>query len=82
MKTKFDIYKSAFDLFLNHSIPEKILNDYLTQDYFEAEDVFDIQDFISCNLKKEIIWSTAIGIMDAVEVMYEEAVANGNIKDE
>lgn len=74
---KFEIYKQTFRLFLNEDVPDKLIVSYLEHE----DNDYQLQDFIGLHMKKELLkWSTAIGIMDAVDIMYNEAISNGNIK--
>jgi hypothetical protein len=74
--TKFYYYQSVFSLFLNKKVPIKILAPYVNG----VEDSYvELADFVGNNLKKEIEWSTAIGIIEAVDNIYAEAIFNGNI---
>lgn len=80
MKTKFEIYKSAFGLFLNENVPDSMLHQYLDNIQYPDYHI-EIQNYIIDNMKKEILdWNTGIGIIDAVDSMYDEAVSNGNVK--
>ena len=66
-----DFHKSSFgQVFLDSRVEGFIL----------FEGFSKLQDFVSDNLKKEIKWSTAIGIIEAVDHIYNEAISNGNIK--
>lgn len=75
---KIDYYKAAFSVFLKKEVPIKILQNYL--DDTSSDSYLDLADFIGMNLKKEIEWSTSIAIVEAVDNMYDEAIANANIK--
>lgn len=82
-KDKIETYNSVFGLFLNKVPSEELLNRYFN--YF-SEDNYDdggstaLQDFVSSNLKKEFLWASAIGIMEAVDHIVNEAISNGNIE--
>ena len=77
---KINIYASAFKIFLNEDVPYEILLAYVNHPFDEQAAV--LQDFIGMHLKEELLgWSTAIGVMDAVDVLYKEAYNNGNLKD-
>ena len=77
MKSKLDYYKEVFALLLVREIPNKILNNYI---FDIGEDAYqDLADFVINNMKESISWSTAIGIIEAVDHIYNEAVSNGNI---
>lgn len=77
---KLIVYNSAFKLFLNKEVPYRMLVDYIEHPYDEQAN--RLQDFIGVNMKSELlVWSTAIGIMDAVDILYKEALNNGNLND-
>ena len=79
-KTKEQIYRDSFSLFVNGRIPNKILDDYLNDQ--DGEGSSNIQCWIVNNMRDEIMdWCTGIGIMDAVDILYNEAKANGNLKE-
>jgi len=79
-KSKEQIYKDSFSLFVNGTIPDKLLKDYLSDQ--DGESSTNMQQWVVDNMKSEIIdWSTGIGIMDAVDTLYNEAKANGNLKE-
>ena len=69
-----DKYKQVFGLFLTKTPSNQMISDWWLTDSCE------LQDFVGCNLKEEVSWSTAIGIIDAVEKVVQEAMYNGNIK--
>lgn len=69
-----DKYKQVFGLFLTKIPSDKMIFDWWLTDSCE------LQDFIGCNLKEEVSWSTAIGVINAVEKVVQEAIYNGNIK--
>ncbi len=77
-----ELIRDTFRLFLTKEIPQDIFNNYIDDSFYEqdGEGFSKLQDFVSSNLKKEIKWSTAIGIIEAVEHIYNEAISNGNIK--
>jgi len=76
--SKKDCYTSAFSLLVNGKIPDKILDDYIN----DVDDSHTaLADYVINNMKKEISkWSTAIGIIEAVDSIYNCAVENGNIQ--
>jgi len=80
MKNKKDYYLEIFSLFLTDSVPMTILDDFMKSDHDDGYTI--IADFIGMHMKPEISeWSTCLGIVEAVEIIYNEAVMNGNIKD-
>jgi hypothetical protein len=77
MKEK--IFKEAFALFVNGTIPEGIFQAYLND--IDGEGASRLQWWIVDNMKTEISdWCTGIGIIEAVEHLYNVAKENGNIK--
>jgi hypothetical protein len=78
-KKKINYYQDVFSLFLKKEVPERILKKYLNE---ETDDhVSELSDFIGMNMKNPISeWSTCIGVLDAVDTIYNEAIINGNIK--
>lgn len=78
MKNKFEYFQDVFRLLLKKEVPEDILKGYIDLD--NENDYLRLVDFIGMNMKDEIDWSTCVGLVEAVEHMYKEAVNNGNIK--
>ena len=78
--SKKECYTSAFSLLINGKIPDKVLDDYIN----DVDDSYTaLADHVLNNIKKEIAeWSTAIGIIEAVDSIYNCAVENGNIETE
>lgn len=77
--TKFDYYQQVFFLFLKKPVPTEILSAYINDE--DSDDSYtELADFVGMNLRKEINWSTAIAIIEAVDNIYNEAVGNANIK--
>jgi hypothetical protein len=74
--------KETFRLFLTKEIPQDLFNSYINDSFGEhdGEGFSKLQDFVVDNLKKEISWSTAIGVIEAVEHIYNEAISNGNLR--
>jgi hypothetical protein len=65
-KTKEQIFRDGFSLFVNSTIPDDIFNGYMNDD--NGEGTSNLQVWIINNMKKEILdWSTGIGIIEAVE---------------
>ncbi len=86
MSKKFDpqknmpkLYQKVFSLFLDEEPPLKLIEDWL----YEREDlaILYLQDYIILNLKREVSWSTAIGIIDAAQIIIDEAIANDNFRN-
>lgn len=77
-----ELIKSTFRLFLTKEIPQELFDNYINDSFgtLDGDGFSKLQDFVADNLKKEIKWSTAIGIIEAVEHIYKEAISNGNIK--
>ena len=78
--TKFDYYQHVFFLFLKKPVPTEILSAYITDEDSDDDSYTELADFVCMNLRKEINWSTAIAIIEAVDNIYNEAVGNANIK--
>ena len=77
-KTKEQIFKDSFSLFVNKKIPKKLLNGYMNDE--DGLFTFELQEWIVNNLRPEISdWCTGIGVIDAVEILYESAVDNGRL---
>lgn len=77
-KTKEKVFRDSFSLFANGYIPNDILNNYLNDE--DGESTAILQEWILTNMRGEISdWCTAIGIIEAVEHLYETALENGNI---
>lgn len=81
IKTKKQIFRDAFSLFLEKDIPDDIFTNYMRDLIIkDGEPTMIFQSWILNNMKKEISdWATAIGIIESVELMYEEAKSNGNL---
>ena len=79
-KTKKEYYQDVFGLMVNERIPDEILDNYIND---VGDDSYSpLADYVLNNMRGEIMdWSTAIGIIEAVEHIYKEAVSNGNIKE-
>jgi len=77
-----ELIRDTFRLFLKKEIPQDIFDNYINDSFCkqDGEGFSKMQDFVGDNLKKEIHWSTSIGIIEAVEHIYNEAISNGNIK--
>ena len=80
-KTKLEIYQDVFRLFLKFEVPSDMLLSYIHDKDGEAASV--IQEFIVNNLEDEITdWCTGIGVMETADLLYKEALANGNVNVE
>jgi hypothetical protein len=78
-KTKEQIFRDGFSLFVNGQIPDDIFQGYMNDE--DGEATSRLQFWIVDNMRGEIYdWATGIGIIEAVELMYESALANGNNK--
>jgi hypothetical protein len=78
MNSKLNLYKNILSLFISKLPDDKIILDYFTKDDAHLE----LQDWIGMNLRKEIYWSTAIGVIDACDLILNEAMSNGNLKSD
>jgi hypothetical protein len=77
-KTKEQIFRDSLSLFVNEYIPDDILKSYLNDE--DGEATMELQGWILNNMRGEIQdWCTGIGIIEAVEHLYETALENGNI---
>lgn len=77
-KTKEQIFRDGFGLFTNGQIPDDIFNAYINAD--DNEPTFELQCWIVNNMRGEIMdWATGIGIIEAVELLYETSLENGNL---
>jgi hypothetical protein len=76
---KEEYLSSIFNLFLKKEITLDLIISYLEED---DDKYLAMSDFINLNLKNEVSWSTSIGIIEAAEKIYKEAIYNGNIKHE
>jgi hypothetical protein len=77
-KTKEQIFRDGFSLFVNGCIPEDIFQDYLNDK--DGEATSRLQFWIVDNMRGEIYdWATGIGVIEAVELMYTSALENGNL---
>lgn len=80
-KSKEQVFRDAFALFVNGHIPDDIFNGYMSDTTGEA--TLRLQHWIldSGNMKGWIMdWCTGIGIIEAVEHLYKTALENGNLK--
>lgn len=78
-KTREEILKEAFSLFVNRKIPDNIFQEYINDT--EGEGTSNLQCWIVNNMRGEIKdWCTGIGIIEAVEHLYKVAKENGNLK--
>jgi len=75
---KLNIYKDICSLFLTKEPAEELAN-YLTDS--DNEDYYTIwKEYIINHLKKEIAWSTGIGLLEAIDHIYLEAESNDNFR--
>lgn len=49
---------------------------------YDEGDTLQLQDLIMQYIKNEHAWMTSIGIIDAMDIIYEDAKANGNLTAE
>lgn len=49
---------------------------------YETSDSEELTSFCVNHLRKEIVWSTGIGVVDAARTIAEEAINNANIGSE
>ena len=76
LKDREEILRSAFGLLTNGRIPDNIFIPYLN-----GSDEGGLQYWCVENMRGELMdWCTGIGIIEAVELMYNVAIENGNIK--
>jgi hypothetical protein len=74
-KPYFKYFEQIFNLFTNKPVSQDILMSYLEGDHLP------MQDFISYNLKPDLKWMTAIGVLDAADSIVIGAYENGLIKE-
>ncbi len=80
-KTKPQIYRDAFSLFVKSEIPDSIFNGYMNDG--DGKGTLNLQEWIVNNLKPGIDdWCTGIGIIESVENLYKVAVENSNVEPE
>jgi len=60
-------------------ITNEILLDDLISNRNKEDSILLLQDYISMHLKPEYRWMTAISLIDAMESVIHDAMANGNI---
>ena len=78
MNSKLNLYKNTLSLFI-----DKLPDDKIILDYFTMEDAhLELQDWVGMTLRKEIYWSTAIGVIEACDLILNEARSNGNLKSD
>jgi hypothetical protein len=81
LKTKEQIFRDGFSLFVNGCIPDDIFEGYMNDE--DGEATLKLQIWIVNNMRGEICdWATGIGIIEAVELLYESALENGNLSIE
>lgn len=79
IKTKEQIFRECFALFVDSTIPDDIFNAYMND--VDGSASLELQAWLISNMKDSIAdWATGIGIIDAVELMYNSAMDNGNIQ--
>lgn len=77
-KTKQEIFMDSYRLFITKEIPPQMMHDYLNDQ--DGDATSNLQSFIVLNMRKEISdWCTGIGIIEATELLYNEALYNGNL---
>jgi len=80
-KTKEQIFRETFALFTNNRIPDNLFNNYMNDE--DGEATILLQEWVVNNMRGEIEdWCTGIGIIEAVEHLYEVALGNGNLSEE
>ena len=47
---------------------------------YDDGDVLQLQDLIGQYLKNEHTWMTSIGLIDAMDIVWKDAISNGNVK--
>ncbi len=57
------------------------LNELVENQYID-NGILYLQDYIGDHLRQEYLWVTSIGVIDAMEGIVQDAVENGNIKDQ
>ncbi len=76
---KIKYYKEAFSMFLTKEVPDELIHNYINE--IGDNHYSPLSDFIGMSLKKPISeWTTNLGIVEAVDLIVNEAIINGNIK--
>jgi hypothetical protein len=82
-KTKAEIFKEAIELFITEEVHNGLLINYLDAQEDkddEGDATFHLQAMIVNFMKPEILdWCTGIGIIEAVNHLYNTALENGNL---
>lgn len=80
-KSKEQIFRDGFSCFVNGHIPDDIFNGYMND--ADGEGVSRLQWWCVDNMRGEIMdWCTGIGIIEAVEHLYQTAYENGNLSED
>lgn len=80
-KTKEQIFRDGFAMFVNRYIPDYLFNNYITDE--DGEGTSKLQEWIINNMREDIMdWCTGIGIIEAVEHLFQVALSNGNLSEE
>jgi hypothetical protein len=80
-KTKEKIFRESFSLLTNGWIPDEIFNAYMNDK--DGDGTIKMQEWCVDNMRGEIMdWSTGLGIIEAVESLYQCALENGNLSEE
>lgn len=75
MKIKY--FQEIFGVLCNAVPDASLMQGYLAGDEDSYEELID---FVSDNLKEELLFATSISIIEVVEKLYNDANGNGNIK--
>lgn len=77
-KTKLQVYTSALSLFVKVPVQEELITAYFNDE--DGEATFSLQSWILNNMRDEIAdWCTGIGVIDSLDLLYDEALFNGNV---
>lgn len=75
LEKNIQIHYHAFSFFVEKKPPMEMVIKYFNGDSS------DMQDYIVGNLKEGLFWSTGVGVLDAVDLLINEAESNGNFKN-
>ena len=76
-------FNYRMDFLLTFLNIEDIIRDnvdtYEVMNRYDRGDVVQLQDFIGKYLKNKYTWMTSIGLIDAMDCVFKDAISNGNI---
>jgi hypothetical protein len=72
-------FRDMLGFIMRRPVPETLVPDQCYDSSDARIDQHKLQDWVGTHLPKEIRWSTAIGLIEAVDKIVYEAEANANI---